>query len=242
MKRQGAIGAAAWGDIVVDLRPVVGMRARPVPAAESMFERFFAPIAVEIRVAGPVECAAIETDINTRARRNRPPMVPLSSVEREGLGVDRLGSQRDCAAHARGQRRCPFIDLKLQSVAVPVHAAWADCDAAMRSRKVAATALGHRPAIASGAVERDIHRAMIFRIAPTRPRVVRREHAADEGDDGQAVLFVIAECVDVPPGVTAAGRDRRVEARSAKMLCAACWPESAAIGTPAPGCTPPPAR
>ena len=33
-----------------------------------------------------------------------------------------------------------------------------------------------------------------------------------------------------------------VEARSASTLSAACRPESAAIGTPGPGCTPPPAR
>ena len=49
------------------------------------------------------------------------------------------------------------------------------------------------------------------------------------------------DAVDVPPGV-AVGRDGQVEARSARIAAAACRPESAAIGMPGPGCTPPPAR
>ena len=54
-------------------------------------------------------------------------------------------------------------------------------------------------------------------------------------------MFVIAERVNVPPRI-AAGSEGRVEARSANAACAAKRPDSAAIGTPAPGCVPPPAR
>ena len=52
---------------------------------------------------------------------------------------------------------------------------------------------------------------------------------------------VVADGVDVPPEISAR-RDRLVEPRCAISAAAANWPESAAIGTPGPGCTPPPAR
>ena len=63
------------------------------------------------------------------------------------------------------------------------------------------------------AIERDIDRAMVLRRASPAPGVIGREHAADEGDDRQAEPAVVAERVDVPPGV-AAGTNRRVETRS----------------------------
>ena len=72
-------------------------------------------------------------------------------------------------------------------------------------------------------------------------RVVRREDAADEGDDRQAVPAVVAEGVDVPPEI-ATRRDRLVESRCAISVSAASRPDIAAIGTPGPGCTLPPAR
>jgi hypothetical protein len=79
------------------------------------------------------------------------------------------------------------------------------------------------------------------RVLGMGPGVVRREDAADEGDDAQSVVAVVADGVDVPPEI-AAGRDRLVESRCASSVAAALCPDSAAIGTPGPGCTPPPAR
>ena len=81
----------------------------------------------------------------------------------------------------------------------------------------------------------------IGRTAPPRQSVVGRKYAADEGDQGQSMLPVIAECVDVPPGV-AVRRDGRVKARSVHSAAAASRPDKAAIGTPGPGCVLPPAR
>jgi hypothetical protein len=54
-------------------------------------------------------------------------------------------------------------------------------------------------------------------------------------------LPVVAEGVDIPPEV-APGRDRLVEPRLAITAAAASCPDIAAIGTPGPGCTLPPAR
>jgi hypothetical protein len=72
-------------------------------------------------------------------------------------------------------------------------------------------------------------------------RVVGREDAAQEGDQRDAVLAVLAQRVDVPPDI-AVQRDRAVEARSAISADAAIRPERAAIGTPGPGWVLPPAR
>jgi hypothetical protein len=77
--------------------------------------------------------------------------------------------------------------------------------------------------------------------APARVGVVRREDAAEEGDQAERIAPVVADDIGVPPGV-AAVRDRPVEARSASALAAASFPLSATIGTPAPGCALPPVR
>ena len=74
----------------------------------------------------------------------------------------------------------------------------------------------------------------------SRPCVVGRKHAADEGDDGEAARAVFAEPIQVPPPVTVFIY-LAFEERSAIRAAAACRPESAAIGTPGPGCTLPPA-
>jgi hypothetical protein len=55
------------------------------------------------------------------------------------------------------------------------------------------------------------------------------------------MLAVIAERIDIPPEITTR-RDRLVESRCAISVAAASWPDIAAIGTPGPGCTLPPAR
>jgi hypothetical protein len=52
---------------------------------------------------------------------------------------------------------------------------------------------------------------------------------------------VVAEGVDVPPEITTLC-DRLVESRCAISVAAAKRPDMAAIGTPGPGCTLPPAR
>jgi len=64
---------------------------------------------------------------------------------------------------------------------------------------------------------------------------------ADEGDDRDGAAAAGFQAVDIPPCV-AVGRDGEVEIGSVSIASAACRPESAAIGTPAPGCAPPPAR
>lgn len=101
--------------------------------------------------------------------------------------------------------------------------------------------------MAAFAIQRDVEGAMgngvgLSAWSRTAARcVVRRKHAADKGDDRDAVLAVCAQRVEVPPGI-AAMRDRDVEARSAKRLRAALRPDNVAIGTPAPGCVLPPHR
>lgn len=87
------------------------------------------------------------------------------------------------------------------------------------------------------AIERDVQRAMIERVTTAEAagkRVVGREDAADESDQRDALLAVVAQRVNVPPRI-AVVRNGAVEARSAIRLAAAIRPDSAAIGTPGPG-------
>ncbi len=75
--------------------------------------------------------------------------------------------------------------------------------ASARPLETVAAALRHRPARAARSVERDIYRAMSIGIGPARPGVIGREHAADEGDDGEAEGAVVAQRVDIPPAIAA---------------------------------------
>jgi hypothetical protein len=73
------------------------------------------------------------------------------------------------------------------------------------------------------------------------PGVVGRKHTSDEGNQRQAVLTIVTQRVEVPPGI-ASRYYRPIEAKSLSMQAAARRPETAAIGTPGPGCVLPPAR
>jgi len=98
--------------------------------------------------------------------------------------------------------------------------------------------------LAMFAIERDVQRAMIERVAAAEAagkRIIGREDATNEGDQRDALLAVVAQRVDIPPRI-AVFRDGAVEARSAIRLAAAIRPDSAAIGTPGPGWALPPAR
>ena len=73
------------------------------------------------------------------------------------------------------------------------------------------------------------------------PGVIGREHAADEGDDREAVLAVIAQRVDIPPRI-AAGRDRAASKRGPRApLPPPAGPRSLPSALPVPDacCRPP---
>ncbi len=95
------------------------------------------------------------------------------------------------------------------------------------------------------AVDRYVHRAVTERRAigapATSPRVPWRERIPEQRNDHDRPAPVIAHAVDVVPLVTAV-LDGAVQARSDFKQAAANRPLSAAIGTPGPGCTLPPAR
>jgi len=165
----------------------------------------------------------------------------LIVVEQEGSLVERARMQSHGAPDAARVWHTRLVDVDAQARPVPVKRAAAQHELVFRAADVILTPFGHRPTMSALAVNRDIERAVVERVAPPGPGIVGREHATDEGDDRDAVLAVIAQCVEIPPGV-AARRDRSVEAESCKMHAAAIRPDIATIGTPGPGCTLPPAR
>lgn len=75
---------------------------------------------------------------------------------------------------------------------------------------------------------------MIGRIFASAPPIPRAENRPYEADDGDGLLAIVADPVNVPPRIAALG-DVDVKARSLKIASAACLLERQAIGTPAPG-------
>ena len=146
--------------------------------------------------------------------------MPAAFFQNEGEGVDRLGVNRNPPANATGDRRAALVDVEHKRAALPACRRPSDRERVAASRHGGSPAFRHRPSRGSRAVERHIEGAVIERIAPSRPGIVGREDAPDEGDDGQSMLAIVADRVDVPPGI-AAGYDLLVEARSSITRMAA---------------------
>ena len=164
----------------------------------------------------------------------------LLAVQDEGAMGQSFGDQPHAASDPSWQRNRDFVDLDGQAVAVPLQRRGTDRQAVGVAVERPVPAFGHGPTGAR-AVERYVQTDMVFGGFAPRPGVVGREDAADEGDDRQSVVAVVAERVQVPPAIPA-GADRRREVESASRHSTASRPDSAAIGTPGPGCTLPPAR
>ena len=77
---------------------------------------------------------------------------------------------------------------------VDVDIAWPDDELCRGSLRCACPALRHRPVMATLAIERDVQGAKIVRIATSAlasQSVIGREDATDEGNNGQAISFVV---------------------------------------------------
>jgi hypothetical protein len=230
--------------VVSDGRALGGVSPRPIPVDEGVLQRLVAGIGVEIRRAFPANARILQVHADAGMRRDRPPTMPSRLVQMHHDTVRDDRRHPDSAADAPGDRHRQFADVDHEPAAVARQAAGADRQRLAISSQVAARPLRQRPELPPRLIERDVDRAEILRIAlsqPPRRSVVRRENAADEGNDRQRMLAVVTYRIDVPPDI-AAGCNRRVEPKSIKTRAAASRPDSAAIGTPGPGCVLPPAR
>ncbi len=113
------------------------------------------------------------------------------------------------------------------------------------ARKAGTAALGHAPIRAVWRIQGDVQTDEILGVRMfaqrARPRVVGGEHRTDESDERDAGGAFGIQRVDVPPRIPVR-RDDLSEVRSCITCAAAMRPDSAAIGTPGPGWTLPPAR
>ncbi len=242
--RSIAAAVAAPG-FVKDRRAVSHGAARPLPIAESPTP------------AGHRRCscrnsrrlASADADDRVRPERARMAQSATTSDYRswfreKACWVIAVGTTRIVPLTRPGIGHGNLVHPYHQRRAVPRQLAWTDRKSAHRAADRMTRPLGHGPTICAFAIDRNIDRAMVERIgnafAPSQG-IIRRKHTADESDDGDAALAVVAQRVDVPPRI-AVGVDHPCEVRSASRLEAAERPDRAAIGTPGPGCVLPPAR
>lgn len=159
------------------------------------------------------------------------------------MGAGRWNFDADRSPDGMGNGHADFVDGDLQRIAVPRECAWTKTELPVIAVECCACALGHGPTLLA-AIESHIDGTMAFRVcgclAPC-PFVVGREHAADEGNHGEAIQAIIADAIGIPPVIAIQG-NLTVKPWSAQSAWAASCPEIAAIGTPAPGCAEPPAR
>ncbi len=226
--------------VVGNRGPLGVRRTRPAPESEGGLQRLLPGIAVQVSGTGPLKIRRSHLDLHAADRREGPPTMAPLRVQGEAPFGDGLGHQPDPAANPTRQRNGDLLDLDGQRITVPAQRRGAYRQSPLVSFQCTASSLRHGPA-RPRTVERDVQTQMVRRILSAGPGVVRREHAADKGDDRQSMAPVVAEGVQVPPAI-ATRDDRRLEVESFSRHATAKRPDSAAIGTPGPGCTLPPAR
>lgn len=158
-------------------------------------------------------------------------------VERFDLVADCTSINAHTASEPGGEGHGTLVEGNFEGRPVPRQATWPDREVIGVALQIVTRAFGHCPALACLAVEGNVQRTVVFRLATaakTRQSVIRRKDAADERNDGECVGAVIADRIYVPPSVPAC-RDCPVEANPARTCAAARRPEIAAIGTPGPG-------
>jgi len=239
-KREARLAAASPFNVVEDEGVARPVYARPVPADEAVFERLSTEVGVKIPLTAPGAVRMAQFYLDLCARGDGAPKVSSFTVDREGVAHHRSRMQSDRSAKGKWDWGGDFSKIDLQRAFIPSHLAWPDRQGVRFLMQGVAPPLGHGPALTVGAIERDVHRAMVEGISPARPRVVGGKDTADKGNYRDAAPSILAQGVDIPPAIAARG-NRNVEARSLISRAAANRPDKAAIGTPAPGCAPPPA-
>ena len=227
--------------IVEALSPPGCRVAAPGPVAEVFLERAGAEIGVEIAVAGPGPAGAVDLDLDIGDGREGAPDMGSVRRQRQVHAGHGAGCHADLPAHPADQgRRGDLVDVDDQPSRVPAHHRRADLQPRCRLAQRAAAAVSHGEPPAR-TIGRHVDADMVLRAFPPRPPIPRRKDRPDEADHRHGAGSVVAYPVDIPPGI-AVRPDIDGEVRSFKIASAACRAESVAIGTPAPGCAPPPAR
>jgi hypothetical protein len=144
----------------------------------------------------------------------------------------------DAAEDAAGPRARPLAELDRKRVGGALDPTRADREGMRGLLEMTTATLGEGPEAAVTPVEREIDGDVVVGIdaltsASGRGRV-RGEDTAAEDDERQRVVAPGPDRVDVPPTVSVR-RERLVESESVRIASAAIRPDSAAIGTPAPG-------
>jgi len=93
------------------------------------------------------------------------------------------------------ERHAHFVDIDHQRLPVPTQLAGSYGELLRISVTVLRTPLGHGPAFGMPRIKRHVQRTVVVGLdlaAALRPCVIRREHTAHKGNDGQAVLTIVA--------------------------------------------------
>jgi len=93
------------------------------------------------------------------------------------------------------KRHAHFVDIDHQRLPVPAQLARSYGELLRISVTVLSTPFGHGPAFGMPRIKRHVQGTVVVGLdlaAALRPCVIRREHTAHKGNDGQAVLTIVA--------------------------------------------------
>lgn len=155
--------------IIRDDHSFFGRRAAPIPARETIFDRFTACIGIDVGQALPLNLARfVDFDFRAGNRGNgTPTMAPVTIQDKWFVFFQGLGMNTHDAGDTSGQRRCFFFETHRQNIVFPFHRTLADDERGSISTNIASTVFGKRPSIFLGAVNSDVHRTKVERVGWT---------------------------------------------------------------------------
>ena len=164
---------------------------------EAVFNGFIAFIGVHVGVSAPARAWVVQFHFYARARCYRSPAVATGVVQRGDKAAQAFGPHGDAASHAHREGDIDVVKFNAQRLPVPLQAARAYAVVVCAALDMAAAPLGHGPAFAGFAIQRYVERTVVFGLGHAaaqlaRQCVVGRKHATHKGDDGQAMLAVVA--------------------------------------------------
>jgi hypothetical protein len=131
--------------------------------------------------------------------------MPAGPIQGKIPPRDGLRNNLHAPADRKRQWRPGFPDGKIHPLAIPMQRAWPDFERIGAAPYGAPFPFRHGKARRARTAQQNIQRAIIFRIgrppAAARGKIPGRKNAADEGDQRYRVLAIVADGVNVPPGI-----------------------------------------
>src|SRR6056297_755972 len=131
--------------------------------------------------------------------------MPTICVELEGCLIQIGQVDTNFPADSPWDRRTNLIEVDFKPAFDLANLAMTRFVKGWGPARIASPALRHAPA-PRRAVKGHVDRAVIGWVSPFIPSVIGRKNTADKDDNHESMFAIVADAINIPPGITAGGR------------------------------------